>query len=131
NLPIVLMSVMLAVIPITLATAAAFGQISDVMHKLTRSLRMSRRQAYRLILIPACLPNLVPGIRLGTLFTIIGVISTEFLLGDGGIGYRITLSYELFQMTDMYANILVVVALALIAHILLKLLERVVRRDLS
>lgn len=131
SLPLILVAAILAMVPLALTTTTALKEVPQVLLRLSASLRMSTWRRYRTVLLPSALPHFVPGLRLGVLFSILGVVSSQFLLGTEGLGFRIALLYERFEMIEMYANVVIVVAVACFTHIALRLLENSVREDLA
>lgn len=131
SLPLVLVAAILAVVPLSLTTTAALKQVPGVLLRLAYSLRMPARMRYRAILLPSALPHFLPGLRLGILFSIIGVVSSQFLLGTEGLGFRIAELYERFEMIEMYDYVVIVVVVASAAHLGLRALESSVREDLA
>ena len=60
--------------------------IEPIWHKVGRSLLATQRQILMRILLPAAIPTIVAGFRLGLTFALIAVISLEFLPYSGGLG---------------------------------------------
>lgn len=131
NVPLILVAALLATVPLALTTTTALQSVPDVLLRMSYSLQMSPLRRYRSVILPSAVPHFVPGLRLGILFSIIGVVSSQFLLGTRGLGFRISLLYERFEMIDMYVYVIIVVLVATVAHLALRALEFSVRRDLS
>jgi NitT/TauT family transport system permease protein/taurine transport system permease protein len=76
------------------------------------------------ILIPLALPSIVAGLRIGVSLAIVGVVVAEMISSIGGIGFIITSSRNMYATGEVYFGISLAVACALVANVLLSLLER-------
>ena len=80
------------------------------------------------VYIPAMVNPVITGLRLGMAITVIGVLVAELKFADGGLGYRLGIYYEQFQIAPMYAIILIIFALAAGANVgMTRLQDRVNR----
>jgi NitT/TauT family transport system permease protein len=127
--PIVLLASTMALIPIALNTMVGLNAMPRNLPKLARSLNCSTFQTYWKVLAPAATPLLVPGLVLGFIYATIGVIAMEFIMASRGLGFRIGYYYRYFDMQSMYAYIVVVLVLAVLANQALNTMERRVRKD--
>ncbi len=125
---IIAMAVILGSVPIAVNVAVGFSMIDRLFIKVGRSLRATTAQMFVLILIPAAMPVIATGFRIGLTFTLIAVISLEFLTYSGGLGRLISWRYYTFDTTGVYAAIVLVTAIAIIINVLLDSLERHVRQ---
>lgn len=78
-----------------------------------RSMGASDRDILRKVMIPAALPVILSGVRLGAALNLIGVLAGEILASRDGLGYQIAAAAGTFQIPDLYAYI--IVALVLVA----------------
>lgn len=129
--PIVTITSVMVAVPAALNTMVGIRSINPTLRRLGRSLNCSQPRINFSILLPAAAQLVFPGIKLGTIYAVIGCIAMEFILANGGLGYRIGYDYNNFAILDMWANILAVVMLSIVAVSVLTLIERRVRRDLS
>lgn len=129
--PIIIIATTMAVIPIALNTMAGLNAVSPTLFKLAESLNCNRAQTYLKVLAPAATPLLIPGLVLGFIYAVIGVIAMEFILASEGLGFQIGYLYRSFEIVDMYAYIVVVIIIAVIANVLLNTIERRVRQDME
>ncbi|TFV55143.1 ABC transporter permease [Mycobacterium sp. PS03-16] len=125
---VIILATIMAAIPMALNTAVGLNTMPPVYMKLARSLRASPRQALFSIAVPAAGPFIVAGLRLAVVYALIGTIAMEFTTAQAGLGYRIRYLYEIFNNTEMFAYIVVVLALSMILTVLLALAERVLLR---
>ncbi len=83
------------------------------------------------IYIPAMVNPVITGLRLGMAITVIGVLVAELKFADGGLGYRLGVYYELFQIAPMYAIILIIFALAAAANVAMTRLQDRANRHMA
>ena len=130
--PIILISYAISVIVVVVNTANGFNKVKDVYAKVGRSLKLSRSQAFRHVYFPAAAPYIFTGLKLGFVYAIVGVLASEFILADAGLGYQVSFSYRNFETNDMYAVMLLIVAIAVTVNLLLLRIEdRLYRRSVT
>lgn len=78
-----------SIIPIALLTMGAIGNLRAIYTKLSRSLRLSSWQTIRSIALPATLPEIISGLRVGFSLTLLGVLIGEMFASKRGLGYLI------------------------------------------
>jgi NitT/TauT family transport system permease protein len=117
--PIVMLSTLFSVVIVMSNAMVGFASVPPIVRKLSTSLKMSRAQHIKLILMPAALPDILAGLKLGLSYSIIAVLATEFILSTHGLGHAVATAYNTFNTVDMYAGILFISAFALIANLAL------------
>ncbi|MFF4053908.1 ABC transporter permease [Streptomyces chartreusis] len=117
--PIILLSILFSVVIVVSHALVGFESAPLIVTKLARSLEMSRTQQLRKILLPAALPDILVGLKLGLAYAIIAVLATEFILATAGLGQVVNRAYNNFNTVDMYAGIVFVSAFALLANLAL------------
>lgn len=122
--PIVILSTVMAMIPMALNTWTGFRSIPAVQLRLADSLEASSMQRLVQIAIPSAAPLVFAGIRLAAVYSLIGVIAMEFVVAGKGLGFRIRYRYELFDQPGMFAYIIVVFLLAIISTAIVTWTER-------
>jgi NitT/TauT family transport system permease protein len=109
---IIVMGVISALPPIVLKTHEGLEAVRPVLIAVGRSLRLSPPRLFVKIMLPAALPTIFTGLRLGLVFALINTVGVEFLLGFGGLGELISDLGDRFDLAAMYAAILFVVAVS-------------------
>lgn len=79
-----------------------------VYDDVARSFELPRLVRLRLITIPAAIPSVISGVRLGFGQALIIVVSTEFVSGNGGIGYLIWNSWQILDVPMMFVGLAIV-----------------------
>jgi len=117
------------IIPVAIFTMSACRNIPPVLLKSAAVMRLTRWDRIKSILLPAALPEIVTGIRMGFSLTLIGTILGEMLGSQSGLGYLLMTAIGL-QNTQviMAVTLLLVVFAASISTGLLAWERRLRRR---
>jgi ABC-type nitrate/sulfonate/bicarbonate transport system permease component len=114
--------------PIALNTIAGFGYVDKMLVVAARSMGASDYQLFRYVLLPAALPIMLSGMRIGFTVALLTIIGGETIASLAGLGHRIVHLAEAMEMTRMFAYIIFVVAIAAILNALVSALEARARR---
>jgi NitT/TauT family transport system permease protein len=128
TLTVVVLGVLGALPPIILKSREAFALTPRVLSDVGRSFNLAPIRQFWLILLPAALPTLVTGIRLGVFYALISVIGAEFLMGIGGLGALIPDLADRYRLPDMYAAILTVILTSAVFLAVVRRAERALRK---
>src|SRR5579862_4459646 len=80
--------------------------------QLARSLGLPRRRVFTSILVPTALPSIFAGLRLGLIYTLLGVVTAELIAGGKGLGSMISYYSNTFDANGVFAVLLVLVFLS-------------------
>lgn len=115
--PIVVLASTFSIVVVILNALAGFDSVPEVVSKLERSLKLSRWQSFRLILMPSAMPDIAAGVKLCMAYSVIATLAMEFILASDGLGNFIANAYDSFAVAEMYGAILIVGILALVANL--------------
>jgi len=113
-----------AFFPVLLSTAAGIQTIDPQFLLAARSMGASLQQQIVRVVIPASLPTVFAGLRLGGALAIIGVVVSEMLTAAAGIGYLVTLNRTILDSPRVFAAILMILLLSIAYYLLSRALER-------
>ena len=122
--PVIIIAWAWSVVAIVLNTVIGLAEVPPVLVKVGRSLRLSPWRMFTRIYFPAATPYVFTGLKLAASYTVIGVIASEFIQAESGIGWFVGFSYNNFAIQNMYAAILLILAFAILVNSLLLRLER-------
>jgi NitT/TauT family transport system permease protein len=107
--------------PIVLATLAGLRATDPLILKLCKSLRASSAQVFWQIRLPYAVPLVMSGLKVGMTLAITGVIVSEFVTAQNGLGYIILLASSNMQIDLMFAALgwVSLIGLALYGAVLL------------
>lgn len=103
-----------ALVPITLCTLQAFKQAPQGLLEAGRAYGFSRWQSVIFIVLPAAIPTLFTGLRLGFTKAWLSLVVVELVASSEGLGYLIVYGRQLFQLDLVMAAVVVVGAIGLV-----------------
>ena len=102
-----MLAFLIAFFPMTINAAMGFESVDEDIHKMARSFMGSPWQIFWKIRLPNALPYIFGGMKISITLAVIGVIVSEFVASQEGIGYLIKLSSGLLDTPLMMAAITV------------------------
>ena len=109
--------------PIVINTIAGFGHVEPLFVNAARSMGASDYHLFRYVLMPAALPVMLTGLRMGFTVALLSIIGSETLASLAGLGHHIVALAEGMEMARMFAYIAFVVAIAAILNAVVSALE--------
>jgi NitT/TauT family transport system permease protein len=91
-LPKVVLAMLVAFFPIAAGSAVGFGSLDAGWFLLTRSMRATRLQTFLKLQIPAGLPSIFGGLKVGTALAVVGAVVGEFIGSDAGLSYLLLIA---------------------------------------
>ncbi len=117
------------ILPVALLTTGAIRAIPPVYLRAARTLQLTPWQTIRTVLLPAALPEVFTGLRIGFTVTLLGVLLGEMFASKAGLGSMIMTDMSLAQSEDMVTVAILLFAFAAVANgILLWIEHRLHRR---
>jgi NitT/TauT family transport system permease protein len=115
--------------PVLINTIIGLRSVEEDLVDLMRSLEASRWQIFRLLELPAALPVLLGGLKIGVTLSVIGAVVGEFAQSDRGLGFLVNLANRgLFDTPLMFVALFVLMTIALGLYGLVSILEMVLFR---
>jgi ABC-type nitrate/sulfonate/bicarbonate transport system permease component len=114
--------------PIVLNTIAGFGYVDRIFIKSARSMGASDAQMFRYVLLPAAMPMVLTGLRMGFTITLLAVLGSETIASFAGLGHRIAQLADAMETARMFAYIAFVVAIVVTLNAVMAFAERRVKR---
>jgi len=116
------------ILPIALLTMGAIRAIPPVYLRAARTLHLSPWQTITTVLLPAALPEVFTGLRIGFSVTLLGVLLGEMFASKAGLGYMIMNAMSLALSNEMMAVAIVLFSFAAIANAFLLWIEHRLHR---
>jgi NitT/TauT family transport system permease protein len=116
--------VMHGLVPVTLFTIAAIRTLPPTLPRTARAMRLSPGQTMRWVLLPACLPQIMAGLRLGFSLTLLGVLIGEMFSSQRGLGFLLVSGLAQHNVALSTAVVLVIVVFAVGANAAMLRLSR-------
>jgi NitT/TauT family transport system permease protein len=124
DIPIILVGYLGAVVVMIVNTVVGLDRVPPVLVKFGRTCRMRPTSLALRIRLPSAAPALFTGVKLAVAYSFTGVIASEFLLSDSGLGFSVSFAYNSFKMREMYGLMLLVIILATIVTMTFYLWEQ-------
>ena len=116
------------VIPITLFTMNAVRNIKPVFIKAARVMRIGPYDLLRTVLLPATLPEVFTGLRVGFSLTLIGTLLSEMFGSRRGIGFMLMQAIGLHNMDIIMSLTFLLVVFALMVNALMLVIDHRLHR---
>jgi NitT/TauT family transport system permease protein len=111
-------------LPTMLSTAAGIQTIDPQLLLAARSMGATLSQRLLRVVIPAAIPTVLSGLRVGGALVIVGVVVSEMLISSAGIGYLISRYRTILDSPHVFAGVLRVLAMAVAFNAAVRVLER-------
>ena len=110
--------------PMFLTTVHAVQQVDPLLLRAARSLGAGRGQLFVRVILPAALPEIFTGLRLGVALAFFVIVISEFIGAEQGLGYLINDGRNFFLVPQMLGAALLLGLLGYGGNGLVRLLER-------
>ena len=120
---VVAIAVLLATIPIAVNTLAAVRSVDPVLVRAVRAYGGRAPDVIVKVILPASLPLILAGLRIGIGRVLIGVVVGEMFSANVGLGFRLTYYGARLRMTDVLVPLVVIMVLGVLATQALRLFE--------
>ena len=109
--------------PVLINTIVGIRSAERDLVELMRSLEATRWQVFTMLEVPAALPVLLGGLKVGVTLSVIGAVVGEFVGADRGLGFLVNLARGLFDTPLMFVALFTLVAIAVSLYAAVTVLE--------
>jgi len=109
--------------PVLINTIVGIRSAERDLMDLMRSLEATRWQVFTMLEVPAALPVLLGGLKVGVTLSVIGAVVGEFVGADRGLGFLVNLARGLFDTPLMFVALFTLVAIAVSLYAAVAALE--------
>ncbi|MDP6087386.1 MAG: ABC transporter permease [Nitrospinota bacterium] len=109
-------------------TYAGLRGVDPALKNLAQVMGANEMQVLWKITLPASMPWILTGLKIGVPFAIIGAILGEFMAASSGLGFMIQHASNLFNIAGSFAGLLLLMFIVLIANSAVNRLERYLLR---
>jgi NitT/TauT family transport system permease protein len=107
-----------------LNTQASIRHTDPDLLSLSRILRHSKWRVFRNVYWPAAVPTIFAGLRLASVYALLGVVTCEMVASEHGLGQQMSLLSNTFNVGGAFAILIVLALISLLITALMSLLER-------
>ncbi len=120
----VLICALIVFFPVLINIVVGVRSVPEDLRDLMRSLRATPWQTFRMLEVPASLPVVLGGLRIGATLSVIGAVVGEFVGADRGLGFLINVGRGQYDTALVFVAVFMLVAVALTLYGLVVILER-------
>lgn len=113
-----------AFFPIFTTTLEGIKYVDPVLLRAASSLGARQRDMFRHVVLPAAMPAILTGLRLGFGLSFFVIVAAEFIAADSGLGYLINDARTFFLVSQMLLGAAVIGIIGFMFNRLLRLVER-------
>jgi NitT/TauT family transport system permease protein len=106
NAPAVFLIALGAFFPVLMNTIAGVRQVDGIYVRAARNLGVSQRTMFLRVMLPAAVPYILSGVRIGIGTAFIVVIVSEMIAVNNGLGFRILEAREYFWSDKIIAGMI-------------------------
>lgn len=116
------------IIPVALFTMNAVRNVNRTYLRAGRAMRLTPAQTVRHILIPATLPEIFTGLRIGFSLTLLGTMLGELFASQRGLGFLLMTAIDLNDVATILAIAVLISLFAVAANSILLAIDKRLRR---
>lgn len=120
----VLVCALIVFFPILINTLVGLQAVPENLHDLMRAMRATPWQTLRYLELPAALPVILGGLRVGATLSVTGAVVGEFIGADRGLGFLINVGRGQYDTALVFVTIFALVVMALSLYGLVILAEK-------
>jgi ABC-type nitrate/sulfonate/bicarbonate transport system permease component len=113
-----------AFFPVLINTIQGAKGVDPILVDAARTLGHRNLRIFRSVVLPASMPLILAGMRVGLALALIVLVTTEMAVGSGGLGFLIVDMQRSFKVLDMYAWVVILAMLGLILNALFVAIEK-------
>ncbi|MCS7179040.1 MAG: ABC transporter permease [Anaerolineae bacterium] len=127
----ILVCALVVFFPILVNTVVGVRSVEPELRDLMRTLEAGRWKTFLFLEVPAALPVLLSGLKIGATLSVIGAVVGEFVASNRGLGYLIKQGQQLYDTPLVFVGIGMLVVLAQTLYGTVALAERFLLRGNS
>jgi ABC-type nitrate/sulfonate/bicarbonate transport system permease component len=112
-----------AFFPIFTTTNEGIKFVDILLIRAAQTLGASEREIFRRVVLPAALPSIITGLRVGFAQCLFVIVAAEFIAADSGLGFLINDSRSFFLMPNMLVGAATIGLIGFVFNSLLRRLE--------
>jgi NitT/TauT family transport system permease protein len=125
-LPKVLIAFLIAFFPVVISTAVGLASIEPEKIQLARSMGFGPSATFFKIRLPNALPSVFGGLKISITLAVVGAVVGEFVGGDAGLGYLLTVANGSMDTPLLFAGLVALTVLGVVLYLIVELAERLV-----
>lgn len=120
----VLICALIVFFPVLVNTIVGVRSVPEDLRDLMRSLHATRWQTLKDLELPAALPVIFGGLKIGATLSVIGAVVGEFVGAKSGLGFLVNVGRGIYDTALVFVSVFTLIFLAMILYGLVSLLEK-------
>lgn len=120
----IVMAAVIAFFPMLINVIEGLMAVDKDKVEMLTTFGASETQIFRMARLPSALPFIFAGLDVGAVFAVLGAVVGEFIGAKEGLGYLLLNANYNFDIPTMFAVLVVLSAIGLLAHLLIRALQR-------
>lgn len=121
----VLISFLIAFFPIMVSTMVGLEAIEADMVRLFRSMGAGAYRTFMKLRLPAALPNIFAGLKIGMSLAVVGAVVAEFVAADRGLGYYLLYANGQLDTPGVFGALLLLTVIGVVLYYMVEGVERI------
>ena len=121
----VLISFLIAFFPIMVSTMVGLEAIDADMVRLFRSMGAGAYRTFMKLRLPAALPNIFAGLKIGMSLAVVGAVVAEFVAADRGLGYYLLYANGQLDTPGVFGALLLLTVVGVVLYYMVEGVERI------
>lgn len=109
--------------PVFAGALAGFRAIDSRLHDLVELFRLTPMQQFYRVDLPASLPSIFVGVKIGAIQALVGAILAEWMSGAQGLGYLMTYATATYRTPILFGAVLLTALFGMAMHAVLNEIE--------
>lgn len=120
----ILVAALIAGFPIVISSAVGLVGVDEGIILVARSMNANSWRIFANVRMPAALPSILGGLKLGITLSLTGAVVGEFIGGNSGLGYIITDAQGNLEMPLAFAAIVVLALVGVVLFYIVEVIEK-------
>ncbi len=126
--PRVVIAALLAIFPVVINTVVGLVHIEKGLVDFGRSTGANSLRIFWTVRLPAALPDVFAGLKLGITLALVGAVVGEFIGGNTGLGYIVTIAQGQLNTSRAFAGIILLSVMGVALFYVIEGIERILIR---
>jgi NitT/TauT family transport system permease protein len=114
---------LIAFFPITISTMVGLDAMDPEMVKMFRAMGAGPYKTFIKLRLPAALPNIFAGLKIGMSLAVVGAVVAEFVAADKGLGYYLLYANGQLDSPGVFASLFLLTVIGVTLYYAVELAE--------
>jgi NitT/TauT family transport system permease protein len=120
----IIYTALIAFFPVLVNFVQGLEDVNPSESRLMASYNASRWQMFRHVHLYRSLPYLFAGLKMAAVMALIGAVVSEFVAGDGGLGYYMVQTQSRLRTSEAFAALMILTLMGLAFYLAIEVLHR-------